>query len=136
MEPVWQTDSAFTTLIHGDVWSNNIMVHRPEESPESAGAPEGKLIDFGNSYIMHPAYDVLYFLYTSTDRSFRRSHFDALLRSYFDTFSTYFSGGGGDDDLSYDKFKKEAEELREGVMIFSLTVRLYRVIHQVMGNVL
>ena len=38
MKPVWQTDSAFSTLIHGDVWSNNIMVHRPDESYEFEGS--------------------------------------------------------------------------------------------------
>ena len=95
---------------------------RPAETSESKEATRVKFIDFGNSYIMHPAYDILYFLYTTTDRAFRQSHFDALLRSYFDTFSTYLSG---DDDLSYDKFKEEAEGMREGVMIFTLPVRIY-----------
>ena len=28
IKPAWQADSAFTTLIHGDVWSNNIMLHK------------------------------------------------------------------------------------------------------------
>ena len=98
-------------------------MHRPEES--STEATRVKFIDFGNSYIMHPAYDILYFLYTSTDRNFRQSHYDSLLRSYFDTFSTYFSGDACDcDSLSYNKFKKEAEEMREGVIIFTMTVRI------------
>ena len=79
---------------------------RPESESE---ATEAKFIDFGISYVMHPAYDILYFLYTSTDRAFRESHFDTLLRSYFEIFSSYFSNSH--EDMSYDKFKKEAEEL-------------------------
>ena len=94
----------------------------PRPDPESE-ATEAKFIDFGISYIMHPAYDILYFLYTSTDRAFRQSYFDTLLRSYFDTFSTYFSSDSH-EDMSYDKFKQEAEELREGVIVFTSTVRL------------
>ena len=46
-------------------------------------AAEVKLIDFGVSYVLHPAYDVIYFLYTCTERSFRQLHYDALLRRYF-----------------------------------------------------
>ena len=96
----------------------------PRPEPESE-ATEAKFIDFGISYIMHPAYDILYFLYTSTDRAFRRSHFDTLLRSYFDTFSTYFSSDSH-EDMSYDKFKQETEELREGVIVFTSTVRMHQ----------
>ena len=97
-------------------------MQRPEPDSE---ATEAKFIDFGISYIMHPAYDILYFLYTSTDRAFRQSHFDTLLRSYFDTFSTYFTNDLR-EDMSYDKFRQEAEELREGVIIFTSTVRMHQ----------
>ena len=103
-----------------------IATNRSDESSSECETTEAKFIDFGNSYIMHPAYDILYFLYTTTDRGFRQSHFDALLRNYFATFSTYFSG---DDDLSYGRFKKETEEMREGVMIFTSTVRIYYLAH-------
>ena len=121
IKPAWQPDSAFATLVHGDAWSNNIMVRGGPNDELPSSLAEVKLIDFGNSYVLHPAYDVIYFLYTCTDRTFRHLHYDALLRKYFETFGTYLSGG---DVGGYDEFKKEAEELREGIMLLTLTVRL------------
>ena len=49
---------------------NPTRCNRSDESSECE-TTEAKFIDFGNSYVMHPAYDILYFIYTTTDGDFR-----------------------------------------------------------------
>ncbi len=111
-----QPESRFDTVVHGDLWLNNLMFHRDGGEEEQL-----KILDFGSSAYTHPAFDIIYFLYVNTDREFRRSHSEDLLRQYFEVYSRYLP----DDDpelTSFDKFKEELEERREPVLLMATSV--------------
>ena len=55
------------TCCHGDFWSNNIMFKYDEDGKVNGTI----LVDFQLINYGHPAYDVLYLLYLSTDSQFR-----------------------------------------------------------------
>lgn len=57
--------SSILTIIHGDVWSNNLMYDDPDDPKKI------KLIDYQMLTRRHPARDLFYYFYNSTDRAFR-----------------------------------------------------------------
>merc|ERR1711990_1437984 len=60
------------------------------------------LVDFQLINYGHPAYDVLYMLYISTDLEFRNAHMTECLDTYWDTLSTYLDQFKP-KDVTYDK---------------------------------
>lgn len=67
----------FSTLIHGDLWTNNIMFSYSEEQPVSV-----KFLDFQTCRYGSPALDINYFLYTSTTETVRDRYMDDFMRTY------------------------------------------------------
>ncbi len=98
-------ESPFTTRIHGDAKLPNIMF----------AGDAVKFIDFGNVSLGHPGFDVMYFLYLSTDREFRRRHLDAIVNEYCRQLGKWVP-------LSTDKLRAEMEGQRKNVMVFSSAV--------------
>jgi len=79
--------SPIDTLCHGDFWSNNIMFKYDEEGKVS----ETILVDFQLINYGHPAYDLMYLLYLSTDTQFRDQHMDQCLQHYWTTLNEYIT---------------------------------------------
>jgi len=77
--------SPIDTCCHGDFWSNNIMFKYDEEGKVA----ETILVDFQLINYGHPAYDVLYMFYISTDLEFRDAHMSECLSVYWNTLTTY-----------------------------------------------
>ncbi|XP_059092153.1 uncharacterized protein LOC131887557 [Tigriopus californicus] len=99
-------NSVFRTLLHGDLWNNNILFQL-----NSDGSPKDvKFIDYQVSNIGHPAVDLCYLLYSCTDRQFRDQHLTQLLRSYFTIFSSYLSPHI--PDISFEQFYQEFQDRR------------------------
>lgn len=63
---------------HGDLWGNNLMFN--EDVP-----PKCLLVDFQLLRYSPLAHDVAQFLYLCTDRSFRETRENAMLRHYYET---------------------------------------------------
>jgi len=74
------------TCLHGDFWSNNIMYKYDEVT---GVVSDTVLVDFQLINYGHPAYDLLYILYISTDRQMRDQHMDQVMSYYWDTLSLY-----------------------------------------------
>jgi len=74
------------TCCHGDFWSNNIMFKYNEES---GAVQDIVLVDFQLINYGHPAYDILYLLYLSSDLEFRDSNMEQCLQHYWNTFKPY-----------------------------------------------
>jgi hypothetical protein len=68
----------FSTLTHGDLWTNNIMFSYSEDEPTSV-----KFLDFQTCRYGSPALDINYFLYTSTTESVRDRYMDDFMRTYY-----------------------------------------------------
>lgn len=73
------------TCCHGDFWSNNIMFkYNAAKEVVDVILVDFQLINYG-----HPAYDILYLLYLSSDSEFREAQMEKCLLHYWSTFSTY-----------------------------------------------
>jgi len=79
--------SSIDTLCHGDFWSNNIMFKYNEDGKVA----ETILVDFQLINYGHPAYDLMYLLYLSTDNEFRDQHMDECLQHYWTTLNQYIT---------------------------------------------
>jgi len=107
------------TCCHGDFWSNNIMFkYDDQNNVQSTMLIDFQLINYG-----HPAYDVLYLFYHSSDKEFRDSHMESCLKHYWKTFSTYLEKFGG-DDLKYDwtQFCDDVETYKSVVFVLASTL--------------
>jgi len=79
--------SPIDTCCHGDFWSNNIMFKYDQE-----GKVDGTiLVDFQLINYGHPAYDLMYLLYLSTDTQFRDQHMEECLQHYWTTLNLYIT---------------------------------------------
>lgn len=93
----------FCTLVHKDLWVNNILVKYENTLPVNV-----KFIDFQKYSYDSPAKDLLYFLLTSVPLKFLRTHFDYFLKYYYDCFIEHLVILQCDTEpFSYEAFIKE-----------------------------
>merc|ERR1712059_67011 len=107
------------TCCHGDFWSNNIMFKYDKEGKPA----ETILVDFQLINYGHPAYDVLYMLYISTDLEFRDAHMAECLTAYWNTLTTYL-----------DQFKPKGVTYDEAA--FHADIKTYKTIAFVLATTL
>lgn len=75
------TDGYFNCLIHGDLWTNNVMFKYDENNkPEDV-----LLVDFQMCVWGSPAVDIHYFINTSLNDDLRENHQDELFYFYYTT---------------------------------------------------
>ncbi|XP_012544119.2 uncharacterized protein LOC101738118 [Bombyx mori] len=77
-------DSAVCCLCHGDFRPNNIMM-KEIDGEISETIP----IDYQLIYYGCPIIDFLYFVFTATDKEFRRAHLTHLKTLYYDTMQNF-----------------------------------------------
>lgn len=70
----------WSTIIHRDCWTNNIMFRR---NPEGELDDDVKFVDFQNYLFLSPLQEVVFFLVTSLGKDVATEHFDALLDLYY-----------------------------------------------------
>ncbi|CAH1406805.1 unnamed protein product [Nezara viridula] len=78
---VVQTETNFTVLNHGDCWSNNMMFKYDFQNRPIAM----KFLDYQIPHYNTPCMDVTNFLYLGTQPSVRRSNYELLLKTYYDS---------------------------------------------------
>ena len=61
--------------------------------------------------------DLWYFLYSSTDRKFRETHLDSVLRLYHEEVARYWAME--DFEMSYDKFLAEINQHKVVAIVFT-----------------
>jgi len=107
------------TCCHGDFWSNNILYKYDEnDKVESTMLIDFQLINYG-----HPAYDVLYLLYISSDIEFRDAHMETCLEHYWKTFSVYLEKHGPEDlKYSWSDFKADIQIYKSIVFVLATTL--------------
>ena len=102
MKSMWTNmySSKFDTILHGDLWTANILYkYNDMVEPEKAIFVDFQQIDLGN-----PCRDIMSFIFTSTDSSFRANHMDSLLKHYFTIFRDYFCSSSRMSSCSYEDF--------------------------------
>jgi len=92
------------TCCHGDFWSNNIMFKYDQDGKVNGTI----LVDFQLINYGHPAYDVLYLLYLSTDSQFRSQHMEDCLHQYWETLNEYIEKfAPADTKYDWQDFQKD-----------------------------
>lgn len=106
---VWDVDQVshepWTTIIHGDFWTNNIMFHKDELDT----VDDLKFIDFQTYRFTDIFVDLVYFLGTSLSEEMMVSmHFDEMIDVYYDELIAVLR------DLKVDLQDFEREKFDEG----------------------
>ncbi|CAG9827094.1 unnamed protein product [Diabrotica balteata] len=103
--PSSRVNEPFATLIHSDLWSNNIM-HKFVEGK----AVQNKFVDFQACEYGSPAKDIFFLLFTSVQLTALRLSLDYFLKYYWDHLVNVLKAHGCDVDVfTYDKFLEEME---------------------------
>lgn len=77
-------DNDFNVILHGDLWSNNIMF----KYNDNGEIEDTVLVDFQICYFGPPALDVTYCLYTSSNNEISELDWDMLVQYYYDELRT------------------------------------------------
>lgn len=103
-------------LCHGDLWINNIMYQLQDKS-----LPKIVFVDYQNYKYVPPVEDVLYFIYVSTNRSFRNKYFEELLVSYHQTLKETLDDYNLDVDeiLTYEQFLESCSYYKKFAIVQS-----------------
>lgn len=95
----------YATLVHQDMWINNIMLVFQDGRPVSS-----KFIDFQICKIGSPITDLLFFLFSSVQTSCLKDHLDELFEHYYEHFADILKKCGCySSQFSYDNFSKEMQ---------------------------
>ncbi|XP_030240310.1 uncharacterized protein LOC108654367 isoform X2 [Drosophila navojoa] len=70
----------FNVINHGDCWVNNFLF----KFDESGKVHDMLFVDFQNPRYGHPSQDLLYFIMTSVNISYKLTHFDYFIKYYHD----------------------------------------------------
>ncbi|XP_069701071.1 uncharacterized protein [Periplaneta americana] len=76
-QTIERRESGFNVLIHGDVWTNNILFTEDRKRT--------RILDFQLAYLGSPVIDIYYFIVTSATPEVRINHMDRLLQEYHST---------------------------------------------------
>lgn len=77
-----EQEDTLNVILHKDMWINNIMFKYDGNEPTNA-----LLIDFQCLRYGPPAFDLMIFLYLTTEREFREQHEEEIIHHYFTIFS-------------------------------------------------
>ncbi|XP_037028988.1 uncharacterized protein LOC119069172 [Bradysia coprophila] len=111
-------------LLHGDCQTNNVLFqHKANENPIDA-----MLIDWQMSRFGPPIIDLLYFILSTTDKSFRDQHFTNLLNEYHSLLSTSIEQLGSDASIVYPKstFDSDLIKFNRFALIFACVSVTFR----------
>lgn len=97
------SQNEFNTLIHGDFWTNNIMLKYTNDDKKFDNVA---LIDFQFCCWTSPAIDLQYFFNTSLNEDLRLHHQDELLQYYHEILSLTLKR------LNYQKHVPNVQEFR------------------------
>ncbi|XP_063220406.1 uncharacterized protein LOC134529837 [Bacillus rossius redtenbacheri] len=113
----------FATLVHDDLWTNNIMV-----SYSGDGNISGlKILDFQSVMYGSPAIDLLFFLFTSTNLDMTKKECDRFIQMYYHEFVDWLELLGCDTKpFSYRTFLDELKS--EGFVTFVHVFFMLRII--------
>ncbi|XP_063922706.1 uncharacterized protein LOC135137090 [Zophobas morio] len=87
------------TILHGDLWTNNMMFKFEDGRPVNC-----VIVDFQSHRYGPPAQDVVAFLHLTTNREFRKTHFEEALQFYYHEFDSLLGRFGLGGIISEDEF--------------------------------
>lgn len=113
----------FSVINHGDFWNNNIMYQYTTLNGKKI--PSGiRFIDWQITQCCSPAMDLMYFLFSSTERELRRQHYDQLIDAYYESCSATMQRLGSDADhlFRFEDFNAQMKRFAQYGFIMALIV--------------
>lgn len=122
---VGPSSTEFAVIRHGDCWNNNFLF-------QYAGNKELKSINFLDWQLSHyssPALDLLYNIFSSTDKEFRDKHYFKLLDAYYSSLSETIRKLGSDPNklYSYENFRMQLRKFGEYALLMATMIISIRV---------
>ncbi|XP_045450617.1 uncharacterized protein LOC123659447 [Melitaea cinxia] len=106
------------TLIHGDYKKNNLLIRSQDGDAVEMIPIDYQLINYGC-----PILDFFLFIFSSTDREFRKKHLNYLKELYFETLSSFLKYFNMDVEAVYPR--KEFEKVYTEWLDFGLMKTLF-----------
>lgn len=114
-------EDTVNVIIHKDLWVNNIMFKYKNDSPVNAVLVDYQCLRYGP-----PAFDLMMFLYVTTDKAFREERESEVFDRYYSTFIKYLNEDARQRvaGLGYDKenFLKWCEKARMFAMVGAIGI--------------
>ncbi|XP_033229014.1 uncharacterized protein LOC117180633 [Belonocnema kinseyi] len=108
-------------LCHRDLWNSNILFKNNENGNDDHCC----FVDFQLARYCPPAYDLLYFLYCTTSRNFRKEHSTEILFSkYYDTLTESLKEAKIDlsASFSWNDFIESMAEIKLSCMVHGFSI--------------
>ncbi|XP_013138428.1 PREDICTED: uncharacterized protein LOC106103263 [Papilio polytes] len=118
----YTSSRTFNVLCHGDCWVNNFLFKQKENITTDLC-----FLDFQAMRYSNPATDIVYFLYLSTDSTFRAQHMKDILSVYYESFTSFLKLYDIDSSLIYtkDSFEDDVQEMLPfGLLITLIELRI------------
>ncbi|XP_065369198.1 uncharacterized protein LOC135961600 [Calliphora vicina] len=97
-------DDLYTTIVHFDMWINNIMIKYDENNLPC----QVKLIDFQMAEYESLVYDVIFFMFSSLEIKVLEHHLDELFLLYYNSFIKCLNSvGSSTKNYSFESFLEE-----------------------------
>ncbi|XP_031627278.1 uncharacterized protein LOC116343395 [Contarinia nasturtii] len=107
----------FTVIGHSDCWSNNFLFQYFDKNKTQLKSI--CFLDWQFTHSCSPALDLLYNIFSSTDKNFREKHYEQLLQAYHSSLSTTIEKLGSDPDglFSYENLQNELKKFGEFTLL-------------------
>ncbi|GJQ85195.1 hypothetical protein Trydic_g13038 [Trypoxylus dichotomus] len=107
---------AFSSIIHGDLWTNNFMVKFDDGKPVEAVFLDFQLVHFNSIH-----HDIIFFLYMNPNLQVLQEHLDKLIDYYYDVFiGTLKKLNCGTELFAYSNYIELFAEAAEELQFFHL----------------
>ncbi|XP_058443605.1 uncharacterized protein LOC131425603 [Malaya genurostris] len=83
----------YAVLCHGDCWNNNMLFKHEKGSPV-----DFRLLDWQICRYASPALDLMYLIFTSSNKAFRDQHYQSLIDLYHRSLSDFLRRLGSDPE--------------------------------------
>ncbi|XP_055614000.1 uncharacterized protein LOC129760375 [Uranotaenia lowii] len=99
----------YAVICHGDCWNNNIMFKHENNTPTKLC-----LLDWQICRYASPVLDLMYFLFTASDKAIRDKHYQELIDLYHETLSEFLIRLGSDPEKLFPRSALDAQLQRFG----------------------
>ncbi|XP_053682762.1 uncharacterized protein LOC128733151 isoform X2 [Sabethes cyaneus] len=83
----------YAVICHGDCWNNNMLFKHENEVPV-----DFRLLDWQISRYASPVLDLMYFIFSASNKAFRDQHYEDLMDCYYESLSSFLKRLGSDPE--------------------------------------
>ncbi|XP_031631012.1 uncharacterized protein LOC116345636 isoform X2 [Contarinia nasturtii] len=122
-----ESSEEFAVINHQDCWITNFLFQNTNDNKTT---PKSMcLLDWQAARYCPPVLDILYHVFSSTDREFRDKHYDTLLKTYYRSLSETIEklGSAPEKLYTYDDFQRQLRKFGAFTVLCAPLLILLRV---------